>query len=135
MKSMTHYKFCFDLDGTICSIKKDGENYIDLLPIPGAVETLKKLKQDGHYIIILTARNMVTHNCNIGKIIAYQSPIVIEWLKKHQIPFDELHFGKPVADFYVDDKGLNFITWDNFKKKGRVINERFFFRYCKSRFY
>lgn len=111
---MKQYKFCFDLDGTLCYIKKKDEHYRDVHPIPGAVETLQKLKQEGHYIIIMTARNMATYNNNVGQIIANQSPIVIEWLNKHNIPFDEIHFGKPLADFYVDDKAVRLTTWNEF---------------------
>jgi len=113
---MKKFKFCFDLDGTICNNKLDNETYEEVKPKKGSVETLNKLKDDGHYIIILTARNMETFNNNIGKIIAYQSPIVIKWLDRHKIPYDELHFGKPVADFYVDDKGYKLEDWDKFSK-------------------
>jgi capsule biosynthesis phosphatase len=115
---MRKFKFCFDLDGTICYTKTVDETYEEVKPIPGAIETLQYLHSQGHYIIILTARNMVTHNNNMGKIIANQCPIVMEWLKKHNIPYDELHFGKPVADFYVDDKGIKFENWNDIKKLG-----------------
>jgi len=111
---MKKYKFCFDLDGTICKNKLDGEAYDNVQPIEGAVETLQRLKDSGHYIIILTARNMQTYNNNIGKVIANQAPIVIKWLEKFKIPYDELHFGKPVADFYVDDKGYKLENWNKF---------------------
>lgn len=116
MKFMKHYKFCFDLDGTICYTKKENENYKDVKPIPGSVETIQKLKESGHYIIIMTARNMKTYNNNIGKIIANQSLVVIEWLDKHKIPYDELHFGKPLADFYIDDKAIKLTNWKTFNK-------------------
>ena len=108
-------KFCFDLDGTICHTKQKNQNYIDVLPIKGAVETIQQLKSNGHYIIIYTARNMLTYNNNIGKIIANQSGIVIKWLELHEIPYDELHFGKPLADFYIDDKGIKFNNWEEIK--------------------
>ena len=109
---MKHYKFCFDLDGTICYTKKKDESYLEVKPIPGAVSTLKRLKKEGHYIIIMTARNMATHSNNLGKIIANQAPIVFEWLKKHEIPYDEIHFGKPLADFYIDDKAIRLENWE-----------------------
>lgn len=114
---MKPYKFCFDLDGTICHIKKEDQHYLDVDPLPGAVETIQQLKSQGHYIIIMTARNMLTYNNNVGKIIANQSPIVIKWLNMHKIPYDELHFGKPLADFYVDDKAIKLTTWKEFIKQ------------------
>ena len=75
-------RFCFDVDGTIAELKKEGEQYQDVLPKKGAVETLKKLREDGHYIILHTARNMQTYSGNVGKVISVQSQILFEWLKK-----------------------------------------------------
>jgi capsule biosynthesis phosphatase len=114
---MSKYRICFDLDGTLCENKKPGQEYKDVLPTPGAVEYLKQLKEQGHYVIIMTARNMVTYNNNVGQIIANQAPIVIDWLKKYDIPYDELLFGKPHADFFVDDKGIQFTSIENLKKQ------------------
>ena len=110
---MKQYKFCFDLDGTICYTRKQHESYLDVQPIPGAINTIQRLKKEGHYIIIMTARNMATHRNNLGKIIANQAPIVFEWLKKYEIPYDEIHFGKPLADFYIDDKAIRLENWES----------------------
>lgn len=109
---MSKYKYCFDLDGTICEIKKEHQDYSELKPLKDSVKILKKLNKNGHYIIIYTARNMVTYQNNLGKIIANQAKIVIDWLEKYEIPYDELHFGKPVADYYIDDKGYKLETWN-----------------------
>lgn len=114
---MRQFKYCFDLDGTICESKSLGQNYADVNPLPGAVETLKRLRTEGHYIIILTARNMSTYDNNLGKVVANQAPIVIDWLKKYEIPYDELLFGKPNADFFIDDKGIQFTNWNEINKK------------------
>ena len=35
------YSFVFDIDGTICPIKKADENYADLVPFPEIVEKIK----------------------------------------------------------------------------------------------
>ena len=52
-------RFCFDLDGTICDTPcdPDGHNqrYWDALPIPLMVDTVNRLYDEGHYIIIMTA--------------------------------------------------------------------------------
>ena len=63
---------------------------------------------------------MATYNNNIGKVIANQSKIVIDWLDKYGVPYDELHFGKPVADYYVDDKAVRLENWENFKKQFNI---------------
>lgn len=109
-------RYCFDLDGTICHHKLPGESYADVLPMPRAVEFIKELKSFGNYIIISTARNMATYNNNVGKVIANQAPIVIDWLKKWEIPYDELHFGKPNADYFIDDKAIAFVDFESLKK-------------------
>ena len=115
MSEKKTYRLCIDLDGTICTNKTEGQTYKDVVPQPDTVSILKQLKQDGHYIIIYTARNMVTYNNNIGQIIANQAPVVIDWLKQYDIPYDELLFGKPHADFFIDDKGVRFEGWKNIK--------------------
>jgi capsule biosynthesis phosphatase len=117
---MKKFRFCIDLDGTICHLKKEGETYHDVVPLPGSVEFINNLKSEGHYIIIHTARNMLTYNDSLGKIIANQAPIVIDWLKKYNIPYDELLFGKPYADYYIDDKSVEFKNWEEIKNKIKI---------------
>lgn len=117
---MKKFRFCIDLDGTICHIKNSDQHYKDVEPLPGAVDYLNKLKSEGHYIIINTARNMLTYQDSIGKIIANQAPIVIDWLKKYNIPYDELLFGKPFADYYIDDKAVEFKNWEEINNKIKI---------------
>ncbi len=105
-------RVCLDLDGTICYNKQINQKYEDVLPIEGAVEKIRQWKKDGHEIIIYTARNMATCNNSLGKIIKNQSSIITDWLNYYGIPFDELWFGKPLADIYIDDKALKFENWN-----------------------
>jgi capsule biosynthesis phosphatase len=109
-------RICVDFDGTICETKKPGQSYTDVLPLPGAIESLKELKSKGYEIVIHTARNMATHSNNVAKVTAVQAPIIIEWCKKWDCPFDELFFGKPHVDFFIDDKGITFTTWEEVKQ-------------------
>lgn len=101
-------RICIDIDGTICELRQPHQSYKDLKPIANAAEKIKQLKYQGHYIILYTARHMKTCEANIGKIIALQAHTLIEWLKKHDFEYDELLFGKPYADRYIDDKGIQF---------------------------
>lgn len=101
-------RICIDLDGTVCYTRKPKEHYSEVLPKPDAIKTIQKLKKEGHHIIISTARHMKTCNNNTGEIVAKQGKILIDWLEKYQIPYDELWFGKPLADVYIDDKALKF---------------------------
>ncbi|MEQ9414732.1 MAG: HAD hydrolase family protein [Cyclobacteriaceae bacterium] len=104
-------RIVIDLDGTICHIKKENETYDQLKPMPGAIDTIAKLKADGHYIIIQTARNMATQNSNVGKVLKNIGKITLDWLDRYSVAYDEIYFGKPNADVYVDDRSFRFIDW------------------------
>ena len=111
-------RICIDIDGTICNTRSGGESYADVTQIKDAAETIRALKQEGHYIILYTARHMKTCNHNTGRVIATQGKILLEWLEKHQIPYDELLFGKPLADIYIDDKAHKFLgDWNQTKQE------------------
>lgn len=110
-------KIVIDLDGTICPIRKENESYSDLIPLPYAVEKIRKLKADGHYIIIQTARNMGTQNSNIGRVMRNIGKITLEWLDKYDVVYDEIYFGKPNGDLYIDDRALRFKSWDLIDEK------------------
>jgi capsule biosynthesis phosphatase len=105
-------RICIDMDGTICKNRSPDQKYSDIDPIEGAVTSLRNLKNQGHYIIIDTARHVRTCNWNEGQIIARQAKVLINWLDKHGIPYDEIWFSKPLADVYIDDKGMKFNSWD-----------------------
>jgi capsule biosynthesis phosphatase len=98
---------CFDIDNTLFTYPTVPNDYTTVKPIHKMINLLKKLKKDGNYIILHTARRMKTHNNNIGKIIKDVGVITINTLNKYEIEYDELIFGKPYADIYIDDKSLN----------------------------
>ncbi len=105
-------RIVIDLDGTICPIKQPHESYADLNPLPGAVECIRKLRAEGHYIIIQTARHMKTTNGNLGIVMKKVGKTTLDWLAKHGIEYDEIYFGKPNADVYIDDRALRFESWE-----------------------
>lgn len=101
------YSFVFDIDGTLCPLKKSGENYEDLVPYPQMVEKLKYYKKNGAKIILYTSRNMNSYNGNIGLINKYTASVLRTWLEKWSIPYDEIVYGKVWPGhkgFYVDDR-------------------------------
>ena len=111
-------RICIDLDGVVGHLKSDIQTYADIKPIPGAVEKLQALRKAGHYIILLTARHMKTCQGNVGIVIAKQGKITLDWLERHGIEYDEIHFGKPHADIYIDDNALRFESWDKIAGDG-----------------
>lgn len=98
-----------DVDGTLCPVKKEGENYSDLVPNFEIIKKLRTLKHEGAEIVIFSSRNMRTYSGNLGLINAKTLPLLIEWLNKWQIPFDEILVGKPWPGnmgFYIDDRAV-----------------------------
>jgi len=117
-------RIVIDLDGCICEIKKSYESYSEVKPIPHAIEKIKEWKNQNHYIIIQTARNMKTCNGDVGKIIARIGKITLDWLEKYRVPYDEIYFGKPNADVYIDDKALKLKKWQEISLEGYHENSR-----------
>jgi capsule biosynthesis phosphatase len=111
-------RICIDIDGTICRFREPGEGYADVTPLPGAVEKMKALKAAGHYLILLTARHMATTGGNPGLAVARQGKTLFDWLARHDIPYDEMWFGKPQADVYVDDNAYRFTSWNEIAPDG-----------------
>lgn len=96
-----------DLDSTL-TIEGD-ESYINKKPNIEVINTLAEYKNIGFNIVIFTARNMRTYNGDIGKINIHTLPIILEWLDKHNVPYDEVIVGKPWCGhdgFYVDDRAI-----------------------------
>jgi capsule biosynthesis phosphatase len=103
------YSFVFDIDGTICPIKKKDERYEDLVPYRNIVDKLRYYKENGARIVLFTSRNMNSYNGNIGLINKNTARILSEWLEKWEIPYDEIIYGKPWPGhkgFYVDDRSV-----------------------------
>jgi len=105
-------RIAIDLDGTICDIKKPDQSYADVKILPGAAERIKELRKSGHYVIILTSRNMATCEGNIGKVMKKVGKLTLDWLEEHDIEYDEIFFGRPNAEIYVDDRAIRFSNWE-----------------------
>jgi capsule biosynthesis phosphatase len=97
----------FDLDNTVVSYPHTYKDYTNVSPVHHTIQLIKYLKSQGHTIIIYTARNMVRSGNNIGKIIKNIGKTTIETLENFGIEYDELYFGKPYGDLYIDDKAFN----------------------------
>jgi len=107
IKNKNKLRICFDLDNTLLTYPAIAGDYSTVKPIYKNLALLKKLKSDGHEIIIYTARRMKTHHGNIGKVIKDIAGITIDTLERFNIEYDELIFGKPIADIYIDDRAIN----------------------------
>ena len=100
-------RYCFDLDNTLVSFPTKFGDYSTVKPIQINIDLLKTLYETGNTIIINTARRMKTMDGNQGKVMASIGKITFDTLEKFDIPYHEIYFGKPEADFYIDDLGVN----------------------------
>ena len=100
-------RFCFDLDRTLVTAPKVEGDYSTCEPIERNVNFLKHLKSLGHYIIIYTARRMRTNKGQLGRVMKEIGKLTYDQLDRMGIPYDEIHFGKPYAAFYIDDLAVN----------------------------
>jgi CMP-N,N'-diacetyllegionaminic acid synthase len=89
--------FCFDIDGVIATIVPDN-NYERCEPIKETIKIINELYGRGHRLVLHTARGSATG---------------IDWsatTKKHLhswgVKYHSLVFGKPAADYYIDDKAV-----------------------------
>jgi capsule biosynthesis phosphatase len=101
-------RLIIDLDGTITR-EDPGLPYADKQPNPDVVMQIRHYRTLGFEIVIHSARNMRTYQGQVGKINVHTLPVIVEWLRNHDIPFDEIHVGKPwcgTDGFYVDDRAI-----------------------------
>lgn len=128
---MSEYKtprnIVVDFDGTLCDFA-----YPDIGPIKkNAVATLKLFKSMGFNIIISSCRTCKYY----PEIFAAKDGILgkyskghlamVDWLEYNGVPYDEVDDGtkgKPMADYYIDDKGIRFE--DNWREIGVNIHMR-----------
>ena len=122
-------RLIMDLDNTI-TLTEDGD-YKNAKPIASVIEKLKEYKAQGFEIIISSSRNMRTYEGNVGKINVNTLPIIIDWLERHNVPYDEIYVGKPWCGhdgFYVDDRAVRpdefaLMSYDEIRKLTKMDGE------------
>lgn len=109
----------FDIDDTI-SIHKN-RDYANAKPIQPVIDKLNRLHDEGYYIKLFTGRGQLSCNGDLDLIIKRNKDVLEKWLTDHNVKYDELIFGKPLGDWYIDDKGLSvsdFLKADFYELKG-----------------
>ena len=96
-------KIYVDIDNTICT--QNGENYEQAKPIYENIAKINDLHNNGNYIVYWTARGTST-----GKD---WTDLTKSQLDRWLVKYDELKFGKPVYDLFIDDKNINSETFFN----------------------
>ncbi|MFN8528536.1 MAG: acylneuraminate cytidylyltransferase family protein [Anaerolineae bacterium] len=87
--------FCFDIDGVIATITLNNQ-YNLAQPITSAINIINRLFDEGNTIVLFTARGSAT-GIDWREVTRQQME---QWGVKHH----RLEFGKPPADYYIDDK-------------------------------
>lgn len=92
-----------DIDDTICRIPLIPDNetpdYSNAEPIMKNIEKINDLYYRGHTIIYWTARGTLT-GIDWSEVTHYQ-------FEKWGVKYNEIRFGKPAFDLFIDDKALN----------------------------
>ena len=93
--------YCFDIDGTLCSIT-NGE-YEKAEPFLDHIAVVNALYGAGHVIKLFTARGSTT-GIDWNKVTRRQ-------LQEWNVHYHVLIMGKPEADIFIDDKAFNAKEW------------------------
>ena len=101
-------RYCFDIDGTLCDTpnnEKGKPDYLNAQPFPFMVQQVNRLYDEGHYIIMQTARGK-------GSGIDH-TELTTKQLNEWGYKYHELFpmFCKPTADLFIDDKGIDVEYW------------------------
>ena len=109
---MNKKKYCFDIDGTICSTDCD---YKDAIPFNDVIDRINNLFKTGNKIILFTSRGTKS-----GKDwYEFTKNQVANWgLKYHK-----LIMGKPQADIFIDDRAINITDWRSKNKLDADLNK------------
>ena len=96
---------CFDFDGVLASYDGWKDGAIGE-PIPNGVKLAKLCHEVGYKIVINTCRTHPQH----GLKNRHDQIITIHnWLHNNDVPYDSIQLeGKPIADVYIDDRGMYF---------------------------
>lgn len=89
-----------DLDGTFLTDRYKSGGVLRCKLLPGAKETVEKMRATGHEVIFFTHRSLEL------------KPETIKWLKDNHIKYDGIIFEKPYFDVYVGNEAVHFTSWD-----------------------
>ena len=87
-------KFVFDIDGTICSEEKSQER-VFAKPNQKTINLINYLYDQKHLIILYSARGWDQYR------------ITENWLEVNKVNYSSLILGKPVYDYWIDDRCIN----------------------------
>lgn len=109
---MYHKRIVVDFDDTLAF--HQNRKFDEALPNKPLIEKLNGLYDDGWQIDIFTARGSISCKTREEARLKYEESM-LRWLDNHNVKFNMLSFDKPLAAYYIDDKGImpeNFLDVD-----------------------
>ena len=94
-----------DFDGVIMSRGKDRSWQVMI----GASEAMEHLKSLGYDVVVFTTR--------VSSESYTPNGVIEKWLEKNKIPFNYVTAEKLEAEFYIDDKAIEFTDWNKTIKR------------------
>ncbi len=92
------------MDGTICTEERTYSRSM-AKPLDNAVESINRLYDEGHTIIIYSARTWMEYE------------MTVDWLSRYGVKYHQLMLGKPVGDVWIDDRAITCDGWSNVNQK------------------
>jgi hypothetical protein len=89
-----------DFDGVIHDYKHPVLGRTMGMPLEGARTALEAFKAAGHTIVVFTVRD--------------GEPYVHDWMHYYGIPYDSITRIKGDFDLIIDDRAVNFTSWEDF---------------------
>jgi dTDP-glucose 4,6-dehydratase len=89
-----------DIDGVIASLTPNND-YTLARPLSGTIAQINRIYEAGHRIVLSTARGAMTG--------LDWSEVTRKQLEQWGVKYHEIRFGKPAADFYIDDRMLSVV--------------------------
>ena len=86
----------FDIDGTLCT--QESSDYMRAKPFVDRINLINELRRGGKYIKLFTSRG-ITSGIDWKEQTTAQ---LLSW----GLEYDELIFGKPHYDLFIDDKSI-----------------------------
>ncbi|MBL6649927.1 MAG: hypothetical protein ISP56_06650 [Flavobacteriaceae bacterium] len=87
-------KFVFDIDGTICE-EGFSQERVFAKPNVKIINLINLLHDQGNFIMLYTARGWD------------QYKITEHWLVENKVKYNILICGKPIYDYWIDDRALS----------------------------
>ena len=90
---MDNKRIVFDLDGVICEEVPTFDRSL-AEPDWDVIHKMQDLHEVGWFIIIYSGRGWAEYN------------MTQDWLARHGVPYDLLICGKPLYDYWIDDRAV-----------------------------